>query len=71
MLIKGTTRTFFRRDAQILSVEYGIEEVFVPEARGRDVESARDRVGLEVRVDRFGESVARRVLIDGKPLDAR
>jgi uncharacterized membrane-anchored protein len=53
-------------------VTYGIEEVFVPEGSGRAIERTNpERVTVEVSVDRFGNAIARRVLIDGQPYDLK
>lgn len=68
VLIKGKTQDgrFGFSDRRV-RVEYGIEEVFVPEGSGRAVETTRTGLGLEVKVDRFGNAVPRRVLLDGEP----
>ena len=51
-------------------VNYGIEDIFVPENAGKAIErAAADRVTVEVNVDRFGNAVPRRILIDGQPYD--
>ena len=71
ILLKGKTESarFFGPDqpSSTVAVDYGIEEVFVPEGSGRAVETSRAELGLEVRVDRFGNAVPRRILVDGEP----
>jgi uncharacterized membrane-anchored protein len=49
-------------------LHYGVEDVFIPE--GTSVPSGSGHtVALEVRVDRFGDAVPRRFVVDGEPLD--
>lgn len=68
VLIRGKSESVgLARDASTLRLRYGIEDVFVPEGSGRDVEQARERVSVEVKVDRYGNAVPRRILIDGEP----
>jgi len=53
-----------------LTVEYGIEDVFIPEDTGRAIqELARHNGGLalEAKVDRWGNGIARHLLLDGEP----
>jgi uncharacterized membrane-anchored protein len=49
-----------------IQVTYGIENVFVPEGSGRAVESGQRDLGVEVKVDRFGNAVARQLVLDGE-----
>ncbi len=53
-------------------VRYGIEEVFIPEGSGPAIEEASRTEGrlvtVEVSVDRYGRAIARRVLVDGRPV---
>jgi uncharacterized membrane-anchored protein len=66
ILLKGKVEEQSFRDQQI-RVKYGIEDVFVPEGSGRAVERAQATLGVEVKVDRFGNAVPRRILLDGQP----
>ena len=53
-----------------LSVEYGIEDIFVPEDTGEAIQRLTIRDGIlsmEVKVDRWGNGIARRLLLDGEP----
>jgi uncharacterized membrane-anchored protein len=53
-----------------LSVEYGIEDVFIPEDTGEAIQELTSRDGIlsvEVKVDRWGNGIARRLLLDGEP----
>lgn len=50
----------------ISEVEYGIEQYFVPEGTGHEIETADD-VKVEVAVDGFGRAVIKRLIVDGKP----
>lgn len=67
-LIKGRLQDDARfGSSSDLSVDYGIEEVFVPEGSGRAIETSQAELAVEVRVDRFGNAVPRRIFIDGEP----
>lgn len=56
-----------------LRIEYGIESYFVPEGRGREIESqqwtGRKGVDVKVVVDKFGNAVIKSLLIDGKEVE--
>ncbi|MFN8558918.1 MAG: GDYXXLXY domain-containing protein [Dehalococcoidia bacterium] len=73
VLLKGavTSDAFAPPGDTTVRVEYGIEQVYVPERSGRAIETSRAELGLEVKVDRFGNGVARRIFIDGQPYDLR
>lgn len=51
-----------------VGVEYGIEDYFVPEGEGRDLErpSSDNKVDLRIAVDRFGNSGIQAVLVNGE-----
>jgi uncharacterized membrane-anchored protein len=68
-LIKGRTeRGSVTTQWGTVRVEYGIENVFVPEGSGRAVESGQRDLGVEVKVDRFGNAVPRGLVVDGERL---
>jgi len=53
-----------------LTVKYGIEDIFVPEDTGQAIQGLTRRsgnLGVEVKVDRWGNGIARRLLLDGEP----
>ena len=53
-----------------LTVKYGIEDIFVPEDTGQAIQRLTRRsgnLGVEVKVDRWGNGIARRLLLDGEP----
>jgi len=52
---------------QDLRMEYGIEEYFIPEGTGRDVNFAGKKVRAKVKVGSRGRAVLQNVLIDGEP----
>ena len=54
---------------QMLHLEYGFEQFFVPEGQGLRIEHEHHRVDVEVAVDRFGRPVLKRVLWDGEPIE--
>jgi uncharacterized membrane-anchored protein len=66
VLIKGESDY---RSSGLLRVEYGIEELFIPEGSGSDIPWDRDDLAAEVKVDRFGNAVLRHLLVDGEKLD--
>ncbi len=54
--------------ADVIYVTYGIENVSIAQGSARDVPSGSGHdIGVEVQVDRFGQAVAKRFLIDGRP----
>ncbi|PJB76880.1 MAG: hypothetical protein CO095_02030 [Armatimonadetes bacterium CG_4_9_14_3_um_filter_58_7] len=59
--MKGTVRRV--RDSGI-DVDYGIESYFVPEGRGKELESKRAGLTTEIAIDRFGHAVIRNVRSD-------
>ncbi len=56
-----------------LRIEYGIESYFVPEGRGREIESqqwtGREGVDVKVVVDKYGNAVIKSLLINGKEVE--
>ena len=48
------------------NIEYGIESFFVPEGKGRDIESTRGELTAEIALDRFGHAVLMQLFIDGR-----
>jgi uncharacterized membrane-anchored protein len=52
-----------------LTVRYGIENYFVPEGEGRDLERPKpgEKVSTRVAVDRFGNAGIKAVLVNGQP----
>ena len=71
VLIKGKVEDRSFAPNSSYGFTYGIEDVFVPEGSGRAVETARGDIGVEVKVDRFGNAVARRIIIGGQPFKPR
>jgi uncharacterized membrane-anchored protein len=67
VLLKGEAESFGGPD-NLINVEYGIEELFIPEGSGSDIPWDRD-VSVEIKVDRFGNAVPRHLLVDGEKLD--
>lgn len=81
LVIKGTIRyvqggrwnaeTQQQEDGRFLDVKYGIENYFVPEGTGRELELRWNdpedkRVDIRIAVDRFGKSGIKAVLVDGE-----
>jgi uncharacterized membrane-anchored protein len=73
VLLRGDVEGFFGpASTGVIRVHYGIEQVFVPEGSGGDLPTGRDHtIAVEVKVDRFGNAVPRRFLVDGQPFDLR
>jgi uncharacterized membrane-anchored protein len=67
VLVKGKAEYLGGPD-NLLNIEYGIEELFIPEGSGRDIPWDRN-VAVELKVDRFGNAVLRHLLVDGEKLD--
>ncbi|HKJ73506.1 MAG TPA: GDYXXLXY domain-containing protein [Alphaproteobacteria bacterium] len=69
VVIKGRVGEHWRFGGGQLDVTYGIENYFVPEGQGHDLEdpSKVGRISIVVAVDRFGNAGIRQVLEDGKP----
>src|SRR5262249_12867395 len=53
-----------------LTIGYGIEQFFVPEGEGRELEKARNegKVAVVAAVTRTGRAAIKRLLLDGKPV---
>lgn len=53
-----------------VSVKYGIENYFVPEGEGRELEDFRNQgdISMQIAVDAFGASGIKAVLLNGEPL---
>lgn len=66
VVIKGETR-YGGRGVKTVEMRYGIEEYFVPEGEGREIERPRQgaKVSIRVAVDRFGNAGIKAVLVDG------
>ena len=52
--------------ARALRIKFGVEEYFVPQFEGLEIERALARTHVEVAVARSGESAIRRLFIDGQ-----
>ncbi len=76
-LIRGTysfdsSHAFDSPQPDVFRVRYGIESVFIPEGSGGDLPFGGDHtVAVEVKVDRFGNSVPRRFFVDGEPFELK
>ena len=56
-------------EAKHLHVKYGIEDYFVQEGTGRELERPKqdEKVSIQVAVDRFGNAGIKAVLVNGRP----
>lgn len=61
VLIKGdASYSYANRGYDIYNIDYGIEEIFIPEGSGATIPSGRGvTLAVEVKVDRFGNAIAR------------
>jgi uncharacterized membrane-anchored protein len=65
LFIKGKVRSV-SQNGYILSVEYGIENYFVPEGKGREIERLRaNELAVAASVDRFGTAIIKNLSIKG------
>ena len=72
VLLKGDAEYVRRPNGDGQRVEYGIEELFIPEGSGRDIPwERREDIAVEVKVDRFGNAVLRHLLVGGEKLDLK
>jgi uncharacterized membrane-anchored protein len=49
-------------------VRYGIEQFYVPEGQGQEIERSREPLTVEARVDSFGRAALSRVFREGKEI---
>ncbi len=67
LFAKGVVRSVYD---QTIQVEYGIESYFVPAGKGMAIERWRsDGVDAKVVIDRFGNTIIKTILLDGKEVD--
>ncbi|HET6614863.1 MAG TPA: GDYXXLXY domain-containing protein [Dehalococcoidia bacterium] len=61
-----------RTGSERIELDYGIEEVFIPEGSGNQLSFGDGHVvAVEVKVDRWGNAVPRRFYVDGEPFDLK
>lgn len=69
VLIKGNviaSRQFTQ--SRTKTVEYGIEDIFVPKGSGKDLpRGASHAIAVKAKVDRFGNAVTQQLIVDGQP----
>ncbi len=71
VLIKGDI-DYGRFGGNTLTIDYGIEEIFIPEGSGGQIPFGSDHVvAVKVKVDRFGNAVTRSFVVDGEPFDLK
>ena len=49
-------------------VEYGIESYFVPEGKGKDIETRREGLSVKAAIDRSGNAIIKSLWRDGKEI---
>jgi len=69
VVIKGYIQSLSGRGTQI-SIKYGIENYFVPEGEGRDLERLRNQgnISMQIAVDGFRNSGIKAVLLNGESI---
>ena len=69
-IVVVSAEAVFMEETYSVPLEYGIESYYVPEGKAVEIERVRQpaKVSVEVSVDRFGNSVINRILIDDKPI---
>lgn len=50
-----------------LSINYGIEDYFIPEGKGQNFTFANHEVGAKVAVDKNGNAALKKLYVDGSP----
>lgn len=72
-IIKGAPQYSGRFDDYgTIRLDYGIEEIFIPEGSGDQIPFGSDStIAVAVKIDRFGNAVARYFTVDGKRLDLK
>ncbi|MBI5285633.1 MAG: GDYXXLXY domain-containing protein [Chloroflexi bacterium] len=70
LLIKGKAQgDFYEYPPQTVTIRYGIEDIFVPEGSASQLPTSGDHaIGVELKVDRFGNATPRHFVIDGQPV---
>ena len=61
-------RTWGKQEKHFISVKYGIENYFVPEGEGRELEQPQgeERISVRVAVDDYGNSAIQALLLNGQ-----
>ncbi|MFZ5822967.1 MAG: GDYXXLXY domain-containing protein [Bacillota bacterium] len=54
-----------------IHLRYGIEQFYVPEGQGKELEGRQVELDVQVLVDSTGRSAIRQVFLDGKPIEWR
>jgi uncharacterized membrane-anchored protein len=71
VLIKGDVRNWNVSPSgrpTTIEVDYGIEEIFIPEGSGSQLPIGADHVvAVQAKVDRWGNAIAREFFVDGEP----
>ena len=62
LFIKGRVT---EKRGDTITIEYGIEQYFVPEGRGLEIERA-DKVEVRVSIDRSGTAAIKELIVDGE-----
>ena len=62
IFIKGTVEEIWDN---FLIIRYGIEDYFVPEGKGYDIETADGEIDVLVAIDRFGNAGIKEIYEDG------
>jgi uncharacterized membrane-anchored protein len=62
LFIKGKVGT---KNSDVITVEYGVEQYFVPEGRGLEIEQA-DEVEVRVKINRSGIAAIEALIVDGQ-----
>jgi uncharacterized membrane-anchored protein len=72
VLLKARVETYPYSSSAPVTMHYGIEQVFVPEASGGSLPSGTGHtVAVQVRVDRFGHATPLTFFVDGQPFDLK
>jgi uncharacterized membrane-anchored protein len=62
LFIKGKVGT---KNSDVITVEYGVEQYFIPEGRGLEIEQAEE-VEVRVKINRSGIAAIEALIVDGQ-----
>ena len=70
VLIRGKAQGgFYDYPPQTVTIRYGIEDIFVPEGSTSQLPAdGGHTIGVELKVDRFGNATPRHFVVDGQPV---
>ncbi len=71
VVIRGKVDYHSRFNAKTIPVKYGIEQYFVPQGKGKDIERKMADTSAEISVSENGEAAVSKIFIKDKEVDFR